>query len=296
MPEYEDDVPAQQQPRGRRWGRLLVALVIGAVAIISYLMKTEINPVTGEKQRVAMNVDQERVLGLAAAPEMTKKMGGALDPANDASARLVAEVGARLVRLSNAARSPYADNFHFHLLSDPETINAFALPGGQVFITRGLFDRLANEAQVAAVLAHEIGHVIHRHSAEQMAKGQLGQTLTMAVGVASDDGRRGEMVEAAVNQMVQLKYGRGDESEADRYGLEAMAGAGYDPTAMLDVMRVLRGAAGNQRPPEFLSSHPLPETRLREIEEILRQTYPGGVPAALTKGRPLRNNKSGTSN
>jgi beta-barrel assembly-enhancing protease len=219
-----------------------------------------------------------------------------LDPASNPAARLVAEVGAQLVRLSNAARSPYADNFHFHLLGDPETVNAFALPGGQIFITRGLFVRLANEAQVAAVLAHEIGHVIHRHSAEQMAKGQLGQTLTVAVGVASDDGRRGEMVAAAVNQMIQLKYGRGDESEADHYGLEAMAGAGYDPTAMLDVMRVLRAAAGDQRPPEFLSSHPLPETRLREIEEILRQTYPGGVPAALTKGRPLRNTKAGSSN
>ena len=86
------------------------------------------------------------------------------------------EVGQRASsNASNAARSPYAGNFHFYLLDDPETINAFALPGGQIFITAGLYRRMQTEAELAGVLGHEIGHVIHRHSAEQMAKGQLGR-------------------------------------------------------------------------------------------------------------------------
>jgi len=272
-------------------GRLLVAIAIAAFGLISYLSQTEVNPVTGEKQRVALNVDQERALGLQSAPEMAEQMGGAVDPSRDPEARFVAEVGRKLVQESNASRSPYADNFSFNLLNDPDTVNAFALPGGPVFITRGLYRRLLNEAQLAGVLGHEIGHVINRHAAEHIAKGQLGQLLTVAVGVGTDDGEgsgnRAQMIAAMVSQVVQLKYGRGDESESDHYGLVAMAESDYDPTAMLDVMRVLKEAGGGQRQPEFLSSHPLPETRLQEIEEFLRTTYPGGVPSNLSKGRNL---------
>lgn len=271
--------------------RIVIALVIAVVGLIGYYFNTEMNPVTGEKQRVAMNVAQERALGLQAVPQMAKQMGGVLDPATNSNAALVAEVGARLVKTSSASRSPYADNFHFFLLKDPDTVNAFALPGGQVFITRGLFGRLEDEAELAGVLGHEIGHVIHRHGAEHMATGRLGEMLAQAVGVATEDGSgRGQgalIVAAMVNQMVQLKYSRGDESESDRYGLEALAAAGYDPSAMLDVMRVLRDASKGPRQPEMLLSHPLPDTRLRELEEQLKRTYPNGVPASLTRGRPL---------
>ena len=216
-------------------GRLIVALVLVVVALVSYYSKTQVNPVTGEKQHVAMNVDQEKALGLESAPQMAREMGGALDPGTDPQARLVAELGQKLVARSSAGRSPYADNFHFYLLADTKTVNAFALPGGQIFFTRGLFSRLSNESQVAAVLGHEIGHVIHRHSAEQMAKGQLGQMLGGAIAVGADDGsgrgRSAAMAAAMVNQMIQLKYGRGDESESDQYGLQALGHARPDVRA-----------------------------------------------------------------
>src|SRR5262249_30037519 len=153
--------------------RLIAAVAIALIGIVTYLSQVQVNPVTGKRQHVAMNVDQERSLGLQAAPEMAQKMGGAIDPDSDPRARLVAQVGQRIVDRSDARKSPYADNFHFYLLNDPETVNAFALPGGQVFITRGLFDKLDDEAELAGVLGHEIGHVIGRHSAQQMAKGQL---------------------------------------------------------------------------------------------------------------------------
>jgi predicted Zn-dependent protease len=270
--------------------RLILAVVIAGIAIISYYSQTQRNPVTGKMQRVALSVDQERALGLEAAPKMAREMGGAI-PGTDPRARLVSDVGRRLVRDSEAGRSPYADNFHFVLLDDPKTVNAFALPGGQIFITRGLFSKLRDEAEVAGVLGHEIGHVINRHTAQQMAKGRLGGMLATAVGVgASDDrgsGRNAEMAAAMVNQMMQLKYGRNDESEADHVGLKYMAQSGYDPRGMLDVMKVLSDVSKGQRQPEFLASHPLPETRLIAIRDELKHAYPEGIPAELSRGRSL---------
>jgi predicted Zn-dependent protease len=272
--------------------RLVSALVIALIGFVIYMSQTQVNPVTGKKQHVAMSIDQEMALGLQAAPEMAQKMGGNVSSRDDPRAALVDEIGQRLVQHSGARQSPYAENFHFHLLRDPRTVNAFALPGGQVFITEGLLDRLDNEAQLAGVLGHEIGHVINRHAAQQMAKGQLGQILTVAVGVGAggpdDRGRNAQLVAAMVNQMTQLKFSRGDESESDHFGLKFMAEAGYDPSAMLDVMKVLKKAGGDQHPPEFLATHPLPETRLEEIRTELKETYPNGIPSHLTKGRSLR--------
>jgi predicted Zn-dependent protease len=279
---------------GRRGGfpmRIVIALVIAGIGIVTYLGRTQINPVTGEKQRVAMSVDQEKALGLQAAPKMAQQMGGVLDPKKDPDARIVAEVGHKLVDATEASKSPYVGNFNFYLLEDPNTINAFALPGGQIFITRGLYNRLQDESQLAGVLGHEVGHVIHRHSAEHMAKGQLGQMLVVATGVgASDEGGRGQMATAAAamaNQMLQLKYGRGDESESDSYGLKLMEQAGYDPSGMLAVMQVLKEAGGGRKQPEFMMSHPLPENRLQEIKTIIAQKYPNGIPPTLTRGRDL---------
>jgi predicted Zn-dependent protease len=233
----------------------------------------------------------EKALGLEAAPKMAQQMGGVLDPRQDPDARIVAEVGHKLVNSTEASKSPYVGNFNFYLLDDPKTINAFALPGGQIFITRALYSRLQDESQLAGVLGHEVGHVIHRHSAQQMAKGQLGQMLVVATGVgASDDRGHGQMAAAAAamaNQMMQLKYGRGDESQSDSYGLKLMAQAGYDPRGMLAVMEVLKAAGGGGRQPEFLSSHPLPDNRLEEIKQIIARDYPNGVPDTLTRGREL---------
>ena len=271
--------------------RLLAGLAIAAVALITYFSRTQVNPVTGEKQRVAMSVDQEKALGLQAAPEMASKMGGVVNPKSDPDAQLVAEVGHKLVRSTEASKSPYVGNFNFYLLDDRNTVNAFALPGGQIFITRALFDKLQNEADLAGVLGHEVGHVIHRHSAEHMAKGQLGQMLVGAVAVgASDERGRGTMAAMAAamaNQMLQLKYGRSDETESDTYGLKLMTQAGYDPRGMLNVMQVLKEAGGGRKQSEWTASHPLPENRITEIKETIARLYPSGVPTSLTRGREL---------
>jgi predicted Zn-dependent protease len=292
---YEDD--RSQSPFAAQLVRWVIGLIIALVGVGMYMFRTEVNPVTGEKQHIAMGVDEEKALGLQAAPDMAAKMGGDIDPRDDPRAAFVSQVGRKLVERSDASRSPYVGNFHFHLLNDPKTINAFALPGGQIFITRGLFDRLENEAELAGVLGHEIGHVIERHTAQQMAAGQLGQILTVAVGVGAsgqdDRGRKAQMAAALANQMFSLKYSRGDESQSDSIGLKYMVQAGYDPRAMLSVMKILKAASSGDRQPEFLATHPLPETRLEAIQAQLDKDYPQGVPPDLTTGKKFP--RSGSS-
>jgi predicted Zn-dependent protease len=254
--------------------------------LVRYFGSTEKNPTTGEPQRVALSVDQERALGLQAAPEMAQQMGGVVDP-SDPDAQTVKRVGAYLVAHSVAANSPY--EYNFHLLRDPQTVNAFALPGGQIFITRGLYEKLSDEAELGGVLGHEIGHVVERHSAQQMAKSQLGQSLVMGAGAAASDRGHGQsamIVGQLVQQTMQLKYGRGAEKQADEFGLRVLTEAGFDPRAMIDVMNVLAESSKGNRQMEWLSSHPFPENRIELIKQWLAD-HPNDV-GKLTRGRKLR--------
>jgi predicted Zn-dependent protease len=284
MTQFGYTTGGRRKPFNARW---IIALIIAVIAIVSYYSRTEVNPVTGEKQRVAMSPEQEVALGLQAAPEMKAQMGGSIEPP-DPQALLIDEVGQKLVRQIPEG-SPW--KFEFHLLADPKTINAFALPGGQVFITKALLDQLQTEAQLAGVLGHEVGHVIERHGAEHMATGQLGQMLTVAVGVGAsgEDGaaRNASVIAAMVNGMIQLKYGREDELESDAYGLNYMVGAGFNPGAMVEVMNILEKAGGGGNQPEFMQTHPHPESRRQEIDAFLKKQFPRGIPPELTEGRIL---------
>lgn len=257
-------------------GRLILGIIIAAIALISYYSSEEFNEVTGETQRVAISPDQEIALGLQAAPEMASQYGG--EDADPQAQAAVDKVGERIIASSDAKKTKW--QFEFHLLADPKTINAFALPGGQVFITRGLLDLLQTEGELAGVLAHEIGHVVARHGAEHIAKQQLTQGLTGAAVVASGDVRTGQMA-AVIGGLVNMKYGRGDELESDSLGVRFMSQAGYDPRAMIEVMKVLEQAGGPRQQPEFMSTHPNPENRIGRIEDAIKAQFPGGVPDGL---------------
>lgn len=262
--------------------RLLIAGVIAVVAILGYFGKTSLNPVTGKKQHISLSPQQEVAIGLQSAPEMIRQMGGE-HPDPDAQ-RLVDTVGAKLVAVLPAEATPYP--YEFHLLADAKTVNAFALPGGQVFITAALLSRLETEGQLAGVLGHEIGHVIGRHSAERMAKAELTQGLVQAVGVAGSDGsgpNTAAQLAAMVGNFINLKYGREDELESDKLGLRVMHDAGYDPRAMIGVMEILEKASGGSSQPEFASTHPNPGNRVERIKEHLAQLFPQGIPDGLTK-------------
>jgi predicted Zn-dependent protease len=272
--------------------RLIIGVVIALVGVIGYFSHTSVNPTTGEKQHVSMTSDQETQLGLQAAPEMAQQMGGEADP-SDPAAREVRAVGETVWHKSTAEKSPY--QYQYHLLNDPKTINAFALPGGQIFITRALYDRLKDEAELAGVLGHETGHVVERHSAQQMEKQKLGQAWVIGTGVAtSDHGNRGAMLAQVASQMIMLKYGRGDESQADACGLRFMTEAGYDPRAMIDVMKILQEASSGNRQPEFLSTHPDPGNRIEAIEQWLKD-HPDRA-SSLTRGNELPHSGNGSVN
>jgi predicted Zn-dependent protease len=274
--------------RGRGIGggsRLIMAAIMVVVGLFSYYGSRQKNPITGRTQAIALNPQQEVALGLRTAPQMAGKFGG--EDRDQAIQARVRAVGEKLVRSSAAASTPY--RFQFTALADARTINAFALPGGPIFITRGLLDRLTNEAQLAGVLGHEIGHVVGRHSAEKLAQSKLGQTIVGAVGVATSDrgrGGLGQVAAAMVNQMVQLKYSREDELQSDTLGVRFMSDGGYDPRALIDVMDILAKAGGG-RQSEFTSSHPNPGNRSEVIKKEIATRFPGGVPATLTTGPPL---------
>ncbi len=271
--------------------RLIIALVIAGFAVVSYFAKFQTNAVTGQKQAVPWTVEQEVALGMHSAPKMAAEFGG--ESHNARFLQQVRDVGATIVQhLPKEARS--ADGqpvypFQYHVLADQKTINAFALPGGQIFITEALLTRLQTEGQLAGVLGHETGHVLGRHSAQQAAKSELLSGLVGAAGVAGsssqDSARMSQAAASMVANMLTLKYSRGDELQADELGLRFMFLAGYDPRSMVDVMKILEeasGGAGSTRS-EFSSTHPNPGHRIERINEQLAKSFPSGVPGGLKK-------------
>lgn len=284
--------PAEEGNRpgggGSKGSPLIIALIMAAVGFFMYLSHTEENPITGVKQHISISPEQEIRLGLQAAPEMTAQMGGEV-PLSDPRAQEVQKIGKEIITKSIAQKGPW--HFQYHLLADAKTINAFALPGGQIFITVGLFDKLQTEAQLAGVLAHETGHVIQRHSAQQMAKGQLGQLLILATGIGISDpnhpgrSQQATMIASMVNKVTQLRYSRQDELEADLWGLKLMIEAGYNPKAMLEVMQILEKASPGGHQPEMLLTHPQPQHRIEKIQEYLKE-HPSST--NLSEGRKLK--------
>jgi predicted Zn-dependent protease len=280
---YGRAFPSQQRPRSFISPRLIIGLVMAAIALFSYFGKSEYNPITGEKQHISITQEQEVGLGLQSAPQMAQQHGG-LHPDEQAQA-FVDRVGQQIVKSSAAAQSGYP--FDFHLLADPQTVNAFALPGGQVFITAALFARLETEGQLAGVLGHEVGHVVARHGAEHIAKQELTQGLTGALVLSTYDPSNPASANTAeiarvVGSLINMKYGREDELESDKLGVQFIGDAGYDPRALIRVMEILDEASGGQRPPEFQSTHPSPENRIARIKEAIQQKFPDGVPTGAT--------------
>ena len=263
--------------------RLAIGAVIALVVLVGYFTNTSTNPVTGQQQRVGGVSETEEIqMGLASMQQMAGEFGG---ESRDPQARaMVDRVGQKLLAVIDDVYPNHEEipwEFSFTLLEDDQTVNAFALPGGPTFITEALFRRLETEGQLAGVMGHEIGHVIHRHGMERMAKGKLMQGLVGAATVAT-----GDMSAAQIGQMVgntvMMKYGREDELECDEEGIKLMVAAGYDPRSMIGVMDILKDASGGaSKAPEWQSSHPYPENRAQKIDEIIATNYPNGLPEGL---------------
>lgn len=268
---------------GGGMGRIAIALLVACFAVGSYYCTSQQNPITGQNQHISMSPSDDVKMGLMSEPEMVNQMGG--ESRDGRGQETVKAMGAQLLQhVPNLGNAPY--QWDFHLLADPQTVNAFALPGGPVFITEALFSKLDTPGQLAGVLGHEIGHVIHRHGAEHMAKQQLLQGLTGAALIATYDpnnpnGQQSAAIVQMVGQFINLRYGRQDELESDEMGVELMTRAGYNPESMVRVMEVLKKTGGGGRAPEWASSHPDPDNRIARIREAIKKKFPDGVPKDL---------------
>jgi predicted Zn-dependent protease len=245
-------------------GGLLIAVVLAGFALCKYYSSSQFNEITGETQHVSITAEQEIALGVNSFPAMIEQYGG-LHPDAEAQ-KFVKSIGHRIVQQSDARQTPY--QYDFHLLYDPNVVNAFALPGGQVFITQALFNQLETEDQLAGVFGHEVGHVVARHGAERIAKQELTQGLTGAAVIASGDYNTAQAAQMIAG-LVNMSYGRDQELESDDLGVRFMIQAGYDPEALVGVMQILEKASGGQRQPEFMSTHPSPENRVQKIRDAI---------------------------
>jgi predicted Zn-dependent protease len=218
------------------------------------------NPISGKNQLMLFSEEQDIELGKSYAPEIEKEMGGKIQ--NLTLQNYVNSVGLKVAAVSH---KPYFD-FHYTALED-ETVNAFALPGGYIYITRGMLEKLESEAQLAAVFAHETTHVVARHSSAQISR-EIG--IEIALSAVSSKAPGGAMQVAGIaRQIIGLSYSRSQEKEADLAGLDYTVKAGYDPEAMVQTMQMLEAEDKNGQI-EFLSTHPSPENRVGYIAQAIR--------------------------
>jgi len=251
----------------------LLIILIMVPAIICVLAGCSTNPSTGRSQFILLSSDEVAAMGVEAMPGLVEEFGGEVE-----SAELRAYVENVGRKLAMHVEPEFAHiQWEFTTL-ESEVINAFALPGGKVFITRGLLEKFDNEAQVAGVLGHEIGHVTGRHIDERISQAMAAQFGLAIVGVATDE----ELVVmggSLLAQGVMLGWGRDQESESDYQGLKYMVRAGYDPRGMAQVLQVLAEASTGPRQWEILATHPHPENRLEDVMAAIHGPYAYAVEA-----------------
>ena len=248
-------------------GRLGAALPLLAIPGISFLAGCAHAPYTGRSQLMLISSSQEMALGQKAAQEVLEKEKQSANPKYVKPLSIVGE------RIAKATESGY--EWEFHVVDNDETVNAFALPGGKVFVYTGLYKPASTDAELAAVVAHEAGHIIARHGAERMSMtllAQVGQSAArLAIGSASPAAMEAFSTAfgMGVNYGVILPFSREQEYEADRIGLILMAKAGYNPEAALKFWEKMAADNDKPNPPEYLSTHPSDAHRIAAIKSLL---------------------------
>jgi predicted Zn-dependent protease len=236
------------------------------------------NPVTGRQELSLVSSAQEENLGRQGLPAVVAEYGRYDEAGVQA---YVDSVGQKLARVSHLPDLTW----HFTVLDDP-TVNAFAMPGGYIYITRGILAHLNSEAQLAGVLGHEIGHVTHRHTAEQMTQQQLYGIGFGVASVLSEQVRRyGQSAQQALG-LLFLKYSRDHETEADELGVEYATRAGYDPREIPSTYAMLRrvSESAGQRIPSFMSTHPDPGDREARTRALAERAVAGRTGLAILAG------------
>jgi metalloendopeptidase OMA1, mitochondrial len=239
--------------------RIATGLLVAAV-----LAGCQAAPVTGRNQLIVLPESEDAQMGLQAYQQILSESEISKDPELN---RRVETVGRRI-----AAVTPHPEwDWQFTVLVNDEP-NAFALPGGKVGVNTGLFQVAKNDDQLAAVMGHEIAHAIARHGAERMSQQVLMQAGLAGLGIATDQTTAGLAAQAAT-LVVSLPYSRTQEAEADHIGVIYMAKAGYDPRQAVQLWKNFE-AFGGESPPEFLSTHPAPGSRIENLERLLPEAMP----------------------
>jgi len=243
--------------------RLLAAMLV----LAAILTGCKSVPITGRSQLQLISEGQEISMGFSAFQKVLKKEKVSNDPRLN---EMVRRVGARIAMATG--RTDYG--WEFRVLDNDKMVNAFALPGGKVVVYTGMFPVARDDAGLAAVIGHEVAHAIARHGGERVSQQMVAEGVTAAVVMSAKDPNRanlyGGLLGLGATVGVLLPYSRLQESEADRLGLIFMAKAGYDPTAARDLwIRMSRANRGSAKPPQFLSTHPADDTRIRRIEHWL---------------------------
>jgi predicted Zn-dependent protease len=214
------------------------------------------NPVTGEKQLILVSPQEEKKMGLDYSKEVEKQLGQSLK--DEQLQNYVNSVGQKIAKVSHLP-----DYGFTYKAIDSNTVNAFALPGGYIYITTGLLEQLNAEDQMASVLAHETGHVTARHIANQITRDTL---INIGLGAASYTVPTAAKIGNVVAQLESMSFTRGQEKQADEIGLDYLVKAGYNPYGMIETMEVLEKQSGSRKI-EFFSTHPNPENRVGYLKE-----------------------------
>ncbi len=227
-----------------------------------------VNPVTGENQLMLISEAQEQQIGLKYAPAVAKQLGGPIQ--NTVLQNYVNSIGQRVA----AAGLAHRPNLQFRYIAlDDESINAMALPGGYVFITKGLLLKLTTPDQLAAVLAHETAHVTARHTAIAMSN-QMGMELILSLAVGEGSSQGAATTAQLTSQIMTLGHSRSHEYQADSIGTDYLVAAGFSYQAMIETMEILQ-QQNKVRQFEYFSTHPDPAKRLENIRQrIAQKAYP----------------------
>ena len=259
--------------------RVLIPLVLlGLVAACAT------NPVTGRRELALMSEAQEISIAQDSDSQIKAEMGVYNDPELQA---YVADIGQRMARISERPQLPW----RFTVVDVP-AVNAFAVPGGAIYLTRGILPFLDSEAELAGVIGHEIGHVTARHSAQQYTRQVSGQVGLLALGIFVPQARPFGELSAQALGVLFMKYGRDDELQADRLGARYEATLGWDPAAapaFLSTLGRLDEAAGDRRGvPNWMSTHPDPLSRVRDIQATVAELKSSGASFSMNRDAWLR--------
>lgn len=255
-----------------------------ACFLLLFLAHCSTNPATGKRQLAMVGEEQEIAMGREAAQQVAQSIGLYQD---DELQAYVSRLGKQLAAASERPNLPWS----FQVVDDP-SVNAFALPGGFIYVTRGLMTHLTSEAELVSVLGHEIGHVTGRHSVEQMSKAQLAQIGLIAGMILQPElANYGDLAQTGLG-LLFLKYGRDDEREADDLGLRYLVSENYDPREMPQVFETLRRVSEREtqggRVPGWLSTHPTPENRIERISSQVASLNHDFSRATVGRERYLR--------